>query len=133
MSNYTEEHRKFILNTLKPYLDDPTTVGINCGDGCSYLTEEGNKCAVGKHMKSGEWQESSTTYEWLISTYEPAEFLTDEAFKMNFKASTWSAMQDWHDSFARGDLHSFSSSVALSNLEKDTGLKFPELIVNNKN
>lgn len=38
--------KEFILNTLLPYKEDPTTCATNEKGGYEYLTKDGKKCAT---------------------------------------------------------------------------------------
>jgi len=44
--------RQFVLDTLLPYKEDPSTRGIGVNGSCVYLNKKnGNKCAFGMHLK----------------------------------------------------------------------------------
>jgi len=121
------DKRQFILDTLLPYKQDPSTCGF-FKSSCMYLTEDGRKCAVGKHMKPGPWQDIQASVVGIDTKYGLTNVLTDEANAMNLTVKEWQAIQGYHDA-----LNGSSSSMVmtmnfhLENLEKVTGLKFPEL------
>jgi len=115
--------REFILSTLLPFKKDPSTCGYE-NSGCVYLASNGNKCAVGKHMKEGAWQkECSATYGFLLTKYKKEDFLTDEALEQDLTYEEWETMQHYHDRLAA----SLDTNIPLELLEDATGLKFPEL------
>ncbi len=118
---YTEKTRQFILDTLLPYKENPELCAISSIGNCVYLTEDGKKCAVGKHMKEGEWQKSEEIFIDLIKLYPKELFLTEEALSYNLTNAIWLAMQEYHDSLSIDD------KVNSRRLEELTGLKFPEL------
>lgn len=118
---YTEKTRQFILDTLLPYKENPKLCAFEDGE-CLYLTEDGRKCAVGKHMKKGEWQQFHGGFSNLISSYPKESFLTKRALSHNLTDEIWSTMQSYHD-----DLKDLESIYVVEDLEALTGLKFPEL------
>jgi len=75
-----EEIKEFILNTLLPYKEDLSLRGVKEGkegtNNCCYLTDDGKKCAVGKHMKKGPWQYSSLSVKTLLESYDGSKILT---------------------------------------------------------
>jgi len=118
--------RDFILETLLPYKLDPSTCAIDSSGYCEYLTEDGRKCAIGKHMLPGIWQKYSRPLVALFMEYNKEEMLTKEANDMNLKNIEWYAIQHYHDSIAKK--HAIiSKEQAVINIETTTGLKFPEL------
>ena len=122
-----EQQRQFILNTLIGYKEDITTCGYDLeNENCLYLTKEGNKCAVGKHLKDGEWQKSSVDAGGLFSKYYKEDILTEEAFNIGLSNSTWEKIQNYHDAIATTSSKE-SINLNLGYLEKQTDLLFPEL------
>lgn len=120
--------REFILNTLIGYKNDPTTCAIENGF-CRYLTQDGHKCAVGKHLKEGPWQnELNMGIRELIKKYEE-DIFTDEAKEQNLSISEWNTMQLYHDTISTSlELPNiFSINNHVKRLEILTGLEFPEL------
>lgn len=117
---YTEKTRQFILDTLLPYKQNPKLCAAEGGQ-CLYLTKDGRKCAVGKHMKEGEWQEYLQGFNTLVLRYDKESILTEEALSHNLTDDIWLAMQEYHDSLLMND------KVYSRRLEELTGLKFPEL------
>lgn len=118
--------RQFILDTLLPYKQDPTTCGYYEGT-CSYLTNDGKKCAVGKHLIEGKHQKSQASVWGLEDVYGLKNILTDEAKAMNLDIKVWSAMQSYHDNLSSNEIMWLNS--ALIELERLTDLKFPELYI----
>ena len=92
--------KKFILDTLLPYKQDPTTCAKNGKGGCSYLTIDGRKCAVGKHLVDGEHQNSGLYAERLFTFYNPDDILTEEAKQQQIPIDVWEKMQSYHDYIA---------------------------------
>lgn len=118
---YTEKTRQFILDTLLPYKENPELCAFEDGE-CLYLTEDGRKCAVGKHMKEGDWQKFHGGFSNLLFSCPKELFLTEEALSHNLTDQIWSVIQDYHD-----NLGQFKNIYGVEDLEELTGLKFPEL------
>ena len=98
-----KSQKQFILDTLLPYKEDPTTCAI--GDAkCMYLTEDGRKCAVGKHMKKGKWQESkfNLSVEAISNCYGLEKVLKKSALKQELTVQQWGYIQSYHDYVAMG-------------------------------
>ena len=100
MSTTSSLKKQFILNTLMPYLLDPEIMGYNKEQkSCLYLTKDGKKCAVGKHMRPGPWQHHPGSFAAMISggpcTMEA--ILTEEAFNANLSVREWTCIQRVHD------------------------------------
>ena len=92
--------KQFILDTLVPYFEDPQTRGYDKEQkSCLYLTKDGKKCAVGKHMRPGPWQHHPGSFAAMISggPYTMEAILTEEAFNANLSVKEWSCMQRVHD------------------------------------
>jgi len=120
--------REFILNTLLPYKEDPSTCGFNPKtQGCFYKTEDGKKCAVGKHMLEGEWQKCADGAETLFNDYDKNQFLTKEALEQDLTVEQWDSIQQYHDAVAQKDSKE-SINRRVSWLQKETGFEFPELL-----
>jgi len=117
--------RQFILDTLLPYKQNPETCGYSVGE-CVYLADNGNMCAVGKHMKEGEWQYSVDSADNLFMEYEKKEVLTKEAYEQNLSDLEWNKIQNVHDYIANEDDFSLINR-RIEQLENETNLKFPEL------
>jgi hypothetical protein len=91
-----KSQRQFILETLLPYKNDPTTCAREA-NVCKFLTEDGRKCAVGKHMKKGPWQNKTMgVYEMDISL-GLEKVLNESALNQNFTIEQWIIIQDYHD------------------------------------
>lgn len=124
-------NQQFILDTLLPYKVDPSTCAVSPQGGCEYLTKEGKKCAVGKHMKKGKWQQYSGYFANIKSNFNVEEVLTKNALKQNLSDSVWITMQEYHDTIARNTLAVLNNSeninAIVDELEKITELKFSEL------
>ena len=120
------DKEKFITNTLIGYLDDPNTCAVDKQTAtCLYLTSDNKKCAVGKHLKNGKWQDRRTTVTRLFKIYGKSNILTEEAFNMNLKNEIWQAMQNFHDSIVTEFQDNIKSK--LEDLKKVTGYKFRKL------
>ena len=114
---------EFILDTLLPFKEDPSTCGFE-DQRCVYLANNGNKCALGKHMKEGKWQsENDFGFLGLTYNYAKEDFLTDEALEQNLSMREWVSIQCYHDALARDK----SIDIRLTKLEDETGIEFPEL------
>jgi hypothetical protein len=120
--------REFILNTLLPYKQDPTTCAID-GTNCLYLTKDGKKCAVGKHLIDGEHQNIKSWVYVLNDKYDLNNILTKEAKKQEIPLKVWGIMQSYHDKIAtEQSFHNFHIiNDVVNKLEEETGFKFPEL------
>lgn len=119
--------REFILNTLIGYKEDPSTCAGDKGN-CLYLTKDGRKCAVGKHMREGPWQKVTFGIADIFEDYDSKEFLTKEAYDQNISIILWEVMQSYHDSIFRNDLD--GANYYVIRLEHITTFKFPELKFN---
>lgn len=121
--------RQFILDTLLPYKNDPSTCGYDEEDGgCLYKTKLGQKCAVGKHIveKTFDYKEyNGSSVDDLFYDFGDS-FLTEEARKQELSVDIWTKMQNYHDNIA---LRKSSKTInnRLDLLEKATGLTFDEL------
>ena len=119
--------KKFILDTLLPYKQDPTTCAKNGKGGCEYLTKDGRKCAVGKHLIDGEHQMSSLYVSSLFSRYNPDDILTEEAKQQQIPRNVWAKMQSYHDGIAKNNSKTNMNGI-VRQLEELTGFEFPELM-----
>src|SRR6478752_232003 len=109
--------REFILNTLLPYKEDPSTCATNAFGNCMYLDDKGRKCALGKHMKEGPWQlEENKNINTLSDEYTLNHMLTDEALDQNISIDIWSTIQSYHDRIADESSWYIKSNV-ISELE----------------
>ena len=96
-----ESQKQFILETLLPYKQDPTTCAIDGGEGvCKYLTEDGRKCAVGKHMKKGKWQTKVMDVRDIDREFGLKKVLKKSALKQGFTIEQWNLIQRYHDKCA---------------------------------
>jgi hypothetical protein len=106
MSATNSVKKQFILDTLIPYFEDKSTVAFDKERGlCSYLTIEGKKYAVGKHMKEGSWQDFEGDFVNLtdeMPEYSLKEILTKRAFNTGLSIDEWMAVQNVHDSISDG-------------------------------
>lgn len=122
----TEDQRQFIIKTLLPYKENRKTCSTARGTGikrCAYIGKNGRKCAVGQHMKQGEWQQFKGNFYGLIEKYDQNDFFTEEALKQSFNPYIWTMIQMYHDNRALGE----PIDTPLYNLESETGVEFPEL------
>jgi hypothetical protein len=96
-----------------------------------YLTNDGKKCAVGKHMKEGTWQFFGGDVTGLFNLYKPEQVLTEEALEQNLSLEVWQIMQNYHDDLSKSIAISTISprtiDYSVEELEKQTGFLFPEL------
>lgn len=93
--------KQFILDTLLPYKEDPSTCAWNPVDKtCLYLTEDGRKCAVGKHLIDGVHQKFLGDVGQLDDEYDLDKILTPEAREQKLSIKIWQAMQGYHDQLA---------------------------------
>ena len=111
--------REFILNTLLPYRENPNLRASDKYGVCSYLTKDGKKCAIGKHMLNGEWQHFEGSPDSLLRTYDPRQIFTKEFLEQDFSIIEMEAVQIVHDS-------NFSKD-SIDRLERITFLSFPEI------
>ena len=94
-----KSQKQFILDTLLPYKEDPATCAIGDGE-CLYLTKDGRKCAVGKHMKKGKWQTKFSSVEDIEYEFGLDKVLKKSALKQEFTIEQWNLMQQYHDNVA---------------------------------
>jgi hypothetical protein len=133
MSTINSLKKQFILDTLVPYFEDRQTRGYNEDSNlCQYLTKEGKKCAVGKHMREGSWQKFGGNFKHLIESegHSMEEVLTEEAYAIGLSPDEWTAIQEVHDNIK------VSSCLLLSYitiLEEETNENFEELRLININ
>ena len=93
-----KSQKQFILDTLLPYKQDPKTCAM---DGvCKYLTEDGRKCAVGKHMKKGKWQTKVMGIIGIDNIYSLDKVLKKSALRQEFTIEQWQLIQRYHDKCA---------------------------------
>ena len=120
-----KSQKQFILDTLLPYKEDPTTCAID-GDSCVYLTEDGRKCAVGKHMKKGRWQEVITDVIGINREFGIEKVLKKSALKQGFTIEQWGHIQRYHDKCADySDIEVMNFRVEL--LEESLNIDLTEL------
>ena len=122
--------KNFILKTLLPYKKDPSICGYDKQkEECLYLTSSGNKCALGRWMKKGEWQYFDNGVECLIQEYRLNDILLKRARDMNFNIDTWDLIQEYHDEMVlKYDKDYINECV--QQLEKQLGIELPELKFN---
>ena len=117
--------KQFILETLLPYKQDPTTCAID-GGKCEYLTEDGRKCAVGKHMKKGKWQTRFMDVNSIDRVFGIEKVLKKSALKQGFTIEQWELIQRYHDKCA-----SYSDIVVMNfrveKLEESLNIDLTEL------
>lgn len=126
MKNQLKDQQQFILDTLLPYKLDSSICAIE-DKVCSYNMTDGRKCAIGKHMKKGEWQNLASSVSMLMRKYRNMldEVFTKEFMSYRFSVEVLSAMQQYHDNVASGDIGNVN--YYLTELEKHSGIEFPEL------
>ena len=116
--------KAFILKTLLPYKEDKSTCGTN-GIGCVYLTDGGNKCAVGRWMKKGEHQYFGEAASYLFAKYPMNSILLKAARGMNFSVYEWRAIQTYHDGLV---LNPIGVPATVYSLQETFGIELPELL-----
>lgn len=123
------KRQKFVLDTLLPYFKDPSTCATTEDGQCAYLTKDGRKCAVGKHMNPGPWQHKIEAAHSLIGNFRPEDVLTEEAYKQFLSPSSWEKIQNVHDTLAYAKDKSSDDvlKVAIARLEDNLKLNFNEL------
>jgi hypothetical protein len=121
--------KQFILDTLLPYKNDQTLLSLSLsGTGCSYLNNEGKKCAIGKYMKEGPWQTFSGWAVELFRINDEKNIMSQEWLDQQIPIKVALNMQQYHDLIALNDSKKSIDNV-ISNLEQLTGFKFPELYI----
>lgn len=119
--------KQFILNTLLPYKLDPSTCAYEFGR-CSYLTEDGKKCAVGKHLREGKHQQSHLPVKNLFRAYGMS-ILNNDAREQNITSLGWYFIQSYHDHLVLNySPHSINNRV--KKLENHFNMSLPELMFN---
>lgn len=119
--------RNFILKTLLPYKENRKLCASQYGQ-CMYLTEDGRKCAVGMHLKQGEWQKFIGDVEGLDDEYSLEQILLAKARKQQIPLKVWEHMQSYHDALSVEEKPS-NIRLIVERLEKSTGFKFEELLI----
>ena len=114
--------KEFIIKSLLPYKENPDLCGYN-GKNCVYLTEDNKKCAIGQYMKPGPWQNIQGSVTTLFHEHEEIDIMTDEWLKQNVTEAAANAMQEYHDSIAKG----YEIHFAVGKLEQYTGFNLNEL------
>lgn len=126
------KQRNFILKTLLVYIQDPKLIAFD-GTYCKYLTKDGRKCAVGQHLKKGEWQKCSGTAGDIDDAWGLENVLKAKAKSMNIPTYVWEHIQDYHDNLSEANFKGKQSvNEIVPKIEEDLGIKLPELYVNDK-
>lgn len=116
--------REFILGTLLPYKLDKSICAVEFND-CRYLTSDGRKCAVGKWLKKGEWQDSTESVGWLIAWYGERKIFKRKALNMNIDRMGWLLLQKYHDAVAASKTDMLKKYVEM--IEEHFKVSLPEL------
>ena len=116
--------KQFILDTLLPYKQDPTTCAID--GACKYLTEDGRKCAVGKHMKKGKWQTKVMDVDSIDRKFGLDKVLKKSALKQGFTIEQWGLIQGYHDKCASYS-HIEVMNFRVEKLEESLNITLTEL------
>ena len=116
--------KQFILETLLPYKQDPTTCAID--GACKYLTEDGRKCAVGKHMKKGKWQTKVMGVVDMDREFGLDKVLKKSALKQGFTVEQWELIQRYHDKCASYS-HIEVMNYRVEKLEESLNIDLTEL------
>lgn len=116
----------FIMGTLKPYFDDPTTCATDAGGRCKYLTEDGRKCAFGKYIAPEKYQERMEGNNASETLSQYPDCLIEEAAEQGISPEAWNAIQGVHDTLAGG---STFKTVAewIDMCEQECGVDLSEL------
>ena len=117
--------KQFILDTLLPYKEDPTTCAID-GVKCLYLTKDGRKCAVGKHMKKGKWQTEFMDVRDVDREFSLDKVLKKSALKQGFTVEQWHLIQRYHDKCANYS-HIDVMNFRVEKLEESFNIDLTEL------
>ena len=120
-----KSQKQFILETLLPYKEDPTTCAID-GGKCEYLTEDGRKCAVGKHMKKGTWQTVFMDVSNINDEFGIDKVLKKSALKQGFTIEQWGHIQRYHDKCADHS-HIEVMNFRVDKLEESLNMDLTEL------
>jgi len=92
--------QEFILETLLPYFQDPSTCAWNeSEERCEYLTSDDKKCAFGKHLREYDETYEGENADDLLKRDE--DILTDEATAQNLSGKQWNTIQAVHDVWAK--------------------------------
>ena len=116
--------KQFILDTLLPYKQDPKTCAIE--GTCLYLTEDGRKCAVGKHMKKGKWQTKVMDVNGINDVFGLDKVLKKSALKQGFTVEQWELIQRYHDKCASYS-HIGLMNLRVKKLEESLNIDLTEL------
>lgn len=127
MAKTKRQIKNFILKTLLPYKEDRNNCASD-GTFCEYLSSDGQKCAVGRWMKKGSWQDHIGDYRGLCKSYLPSEFFLKPALDMGFDEQEWIFMQNYHDLIALNYGKEWINK-AVRKLENKFGIKLTELLV----
>jgi hypothetical protein len=122
--------KEFILDTLLPYKKDKSNCGYdNFNKACEYLTHDGKKCAIGKHMKKGPWQNFNGDASELFEKYDKNNIIKKYSLNQNIDTEGWVLIQSYHDYLPSLEC---SSSIPyindiVTNLEKHFKLNLDKL------
>lgn len=122
MAKSRKEIRNFTIKTLLPYKKDMTKCAMLGGTSvCVYLAYNGNKCAVGRWLKKGEWQEFRGGVINLKGYLERElgkkfeDILLKEArevyYSLNKDIKFFSLLQDYHDHLSHQNYSKVDSIV----------------------
>ena len=103
----------------------PETCAI-VGVQCEYLTKDGRKCAVGKHMKKGEWQTKVMDVIGINKHFSLDKVLKKSALKQGFTIRQWELIQQYHDKCA-DDAHIGVMNFRVEKLEESLNIDLTEL------
>ena len=124
-----EEIKQFVLDTLLPYKKDRSLIALNSKGNCCYLTTDGRKCAVGKHLKENKEVQFFRGGAHSLFSKFGSGILTDEARAFDFTFKTWRTIQMYHDRLAYGGYGSLCNK-AVRNLEERLDIDLTELKLN---
>jgi hypothetical protein len=112
--------KQFILDTLLPYKKNKALISIDPNGRCYYLSDDGRKCAIGKHMKEGEWQNYIGDVSDLFRGYSENNIMSQEWIDQQIPLEVADNMQKYHDSMC--------DYQTVSDLEELTGYNLSELL-----
>jgi len=86
-----------ILQETYNYYSDPNKRGINKNGGCSYLTEDGNMCAVGRCLTNPKTMQE---FPYGVDKFEREGVHIERRLKPEYRGHSldfWEDLQGWHD------------------------------------
>jgi len=78
-------HTEFLQDFIDTYVADPSKRAATKTGTCQYLTEDGRKCAIGRHILPGTYNERCETRGVSLVLCEMSEMFPDWMKKLNRK------------------------------------------------